>query len=179
MTKRGLHPQVEAYRRERHAAGARPVHELSVAEARAAELAEPAPVPPEPVARVLERVAPGPDGEIPVRLYLPDDMRPAPVLVFFFGGGYWWGSRLTELGRTESPRSLWVSIGLAALFLTLAFVQAVRRESEPEAGTSARQRLVEAVRPWRWSVARLASFALFNTAAAAGIAVGFSSRPLG
>jgi len=100
-------------------------------------------------------------------------------LVFFFGGGYWWGSRLTEIGRTEPPRSLWVSIGLAALFLTLAFVQAVRRESEPEAGTSARQRLVEAVRPWRWSVARLASFALFNTAAAAGIAVGFSSRPLG
>jgi len=92
MTKRGLHPQVEAYRRERHAAGARPVHELSVAEARAAELAEPAPVPPEPVARVLERVAPGPDGEIPVRLYLPDDMRPAPVLVFFFGGGWVLGS---------------------------------------------------------------------------------------
>ncbi|CAN5757065.1 alpha/beta hydrolase [soil metagenome] len=92
MAKRGLHPQVEAYRRERHAAGVRPVHELSVAEARAAELAEPAPVPPEPVARVLERVAPGPDGEIPVRLYLPDDMRPAPVLVFFFGGGWVLGS---------------------------------------------------------------------------------------
>ena len=36
MPERRLHPQVEAYRRERHAAGVRPLRELSVAEARLA-----------------------------------------------------------------------------------------------------------------------------------------------
>ncbi len=93
MAERELDPQVEAYRRERHAAGARPVHELSVAEARAAELAEPEPgASQEPVARVLEQLVPGSGADIPVRLYLPDDIRPAPVLVFFFGGGWVLGS---------------------------------------------------------------------------------------
>jgi len=89
---RPLDPQVEAYRLERHTAGARPVHELSVAEARAAELAEPPPAPPEHVARVLERVVPGPGGEIPVRVYVPAADRPLPVLVYFFGGGWVLGS---------------------------------------------------------------------------------------
>ena len=92
MAERRLDPQVEAYRRERHAAGARPVHELSAAEARAAELSEVEPAAPEPVARVLERVVPGPGGEVPVRIYVPEADRPLPVLVYFFGGGWVLGS---------------------------------------------------------------------------------------
>jgi acetyl esterase len=89
---RRLHPQVEAYRRELHAAGARPLHELSVAEARAAELAELEAAPAEPVARVLEQTVPGPGGEIPVRLYLPDAAHALPVLLYFVGGGWVLGS---------------------------------------------------------------------------------------
>ena len=89
---RRLDPQVEAYRREQHAAGARPLHELSVAEAREAEVADLEPTPLEPVARVLERVVPGSGGEIAVRLYLPDAVRPLPALVYFFGGGWVLGS---------------------------------------------------------------------------------------
>ncbi|CAN5822814.1 alpha/beta hydrolase [soil metagenome] len=89
---RRLHPQVEAYRRERHASGARPLHELSVAEARAAEQSELEPAAPEPVARVFERVVPGPGGETPVRIYVPAVDRPPPVLVYFFGGGWVLGS---------------------------------------------------------------------------------------
>ncbi len=92
MPGRPLDPQVEAYRRERHAAGARPVHELSVAEARAAELAELEPATPEPVSRVLERVVLRRGGEIPVRVYVPEADRPLPVLVYFFGGGWALGS---------------------------------------------------------------------------------------
>ena len=92
MPERRLDPQVEAYRRERHAAGALPLHELSVAQAREAELAELEPTHPQPVARVLERVLPGPGGEIPVRIYAPETDRPPPVVMYFFGGGWVLGS---------------------------------------------------------------------------------------
>ena len=92
MTGRRLDPQVEAYRRELHAAGARPLHELSVAEARQEELAELEPAHPEPVARALEHVLPGPGGEIRVRVYAPEADRPPPVLMYFFGGGWVLGS---------------------------------------------------------------------------------------
>jgi acetyl esterase len=92
MAEHRLDPQVEAYRRELHAAGARPLHELSVAEAREAELADLEPTPLEPVARVLEHVVRGPEGEIPVRLYLPDAGLALPVLVYFVGGGWVLGS---------------------------------------------------------------------------------------
>jgi acetyl esterase len=69
-----------------------PVHELSVAEARERELAVLRVTPAEPVAEVLELLLPGPVGEIPVRLYLPNGPRPLPVLVYFFGGGWVLGS---------------------------------------------------------------------------------------
>jgi hypothetical protein len=88
-----------------------------------------------------------------------------------FGGGYWWGERLTELGRTDPPRSLWVSIGLAAVFVGLAVVRSVRCRPFSE-------RHVLFV-PWRWPVLRLVSFAVMNAAAAAGIAAGFTPRALG
>lgn len=89
-----------------------------------------------------------------------------------FGGGYWWGSRLTELGRTEPPRSLWVSIALAGVFVALAGVRAVRRRRPVAYDTVA-------LAPWRWSVLRLVGFAVMNAAAAAGIAAGFTPRVLG
>lgn len=87
-----LDPQVDAYLRERRAAGVRPLHELTVTEARAAELAELDRGPPEPVSHVVDRVVPGPGGEVPVRAYLPEATRPLPVLVYFFGGGWVLGS---------------------------------------------------------------------------------------
>src|SRR5688500_15594246 len=37
---------------------------------------------------VQDREIPGPGGPIPVRIYLPPGMRPAPVLVYFHGGGW-------------------------------------------------------------------------------------------
>ena len=89
-----------------------------------------------------------------------------------FGAGYWWGTRLTELGRTDPPKSLWVSIALAGVFVALAVVRAVRRRRPVGDDTVTRV-------PWRWSVLRLAGFALLNAAAAAGIAAGFEPRALG
>ena len=91
--------------------------------------------------------------------------------------GYWWGSRLTELGRTDPPTSLWISIGLATLFLTIALVQGLRGASE---GTEPyNEGIAERMAQWRWSVARLSGDALLTAAAAAGVAAGVAPRPLG
>jgi acetyl esterase len=43
--------------------------------------------PPE-VATIEDRVIPGPEGEIPVRIYAPDAPAPRPVIAFFHGGGF-------------------------------------------------------------------------------------------
>jgi acetyl esterase len=92
MSRMWLHPQVDALRRERLAAGVRPLHQLSVAEAREAELSQLELPEPEHVAEVVDRPLAGPAGEIPIRVYLPDAARPLPALVYFFGGGWVLGS---------------------------------------------------------------------------------------
>jgi acetyl esterase len=50
------------------------------------------------VARVEDRTIPGPDGEIPVRIYGPDATGPLPVLVWYHGGGWVIGSLETHDG---------------------------------------------------------------------------------
>ena len=40
------------------------------------------------VAKVEDRVIPGPDGEIPVRIYTPEGSGPFPLLVYLHGGGF-------------------------------------------------------------------------------------------
>ncbi|HJV09600.1 MAG TPA: hypothetical protein VJ653_07955 [Acidimicrobiales bacterium] len=93
-----------------------------------------------------------------------------------FGGGYWWGARLTELGRTEPPRSLWVSIGLAVVLGSVALVK-VLRDDPPRFPPDGRlARIGETFTPWRWPAGRLAAYALVNVAVAAGIATGFDPR---
>ncbi|WP_371656310.1 MULTISPECIES: alpha/beta hydrolase [unclassified Streptomyces] len=45
--------------------------------------------PPEPVARVVDTLVPGPAGMLPVRVYQPEPRPgPRPLLVFFHGGGW-------------------------------------------------------------------------------------------
>lgn len=87
-----------------------------------------------------------------------------------FGGGYWWGAHLTELGRTQPPRSLWVSIALAVVFAGCALAGLANRERP----ATDRWRLSPA--QWRWT--RFAGFALLNASVALGMAAGFSPRPL-
>jgi len=45
---------------------------------------------PTPVAKVEDRTIPGPTGDIPVRLYRPDNapVGPLPILIFYHGGGW-------------------------------------------------------------------------------------------
>jgi len=44
--------------------------------------------PEEPVAHVENRGIPGPQGDIPIRIYTPTGQSPFPILVFFHGGGW-------------------------------------------------------------------------------------------
>jgi len=41
-----------------------------------------------PVAQVADRTIPGPDGEMPIRVYRPEGEKPFPTVVFFHGGGF-------------------------------------------------------------------------------------------
>jgi acetyl esterase/lipase len=43
---------------------------------------------PEPVASVVNRMIPGPGGQIPVRIYTPKGTGPFPVVVYYHGGGW-------------------------------------------------------------------------------------------
>lgn len=79
-------PQMQAILDQMKAAGWRPTHTLSVAEARRAfksRIATGA-----AVARTENRSIPGPAGSIPVRIHWPPGGGPFPALVFFHGGGW-------------------------------------------------------------------------------------------
>jgi len=53
---------------------------------------------PEPIHRLEDRVATGPAGPIPIRIYTPETDGPLPMLVFFHGGGWVIGSIATHDG---------------------------------------------------------------------------------
>lgn len=88
-----LHPEAQAFLREREALGIKQANRVSVAEAREqserlARLRGPG----EAVARVTDRMIPGPHGEIPVRVYEPGGPGPLPIVAFYHGGGWLGGS---------------------------------------------------------------------------------------
>ncbi|MHB1004403.1 MAG: alpha/beta hydrolase [Chloroflexota bacterium] len=83
-------PQARALLDDMLAQGAKPNHMLPVAEARANMVAR-APQnagKPISIAKIEDRVIPGPNGDIPIRVYDPQLARPAPVFVYFHGGGW-------------------------------------------------------------------------------------------
>jgi acetyl esterase len=89
-----LHPQIVAVLEAMAEAELRPIEEMTPAEAREqveatarARKAEPL-----PVARVEERMIPGPGGEIRLRLYRPDVAGAVPAIVCYHGGGHVIGS---------------------------------------------------------------------------------------
>ena len=91
-----LHPQIVQVLDAMARAELRPIEAMTPAEARAqmeatarARKAEPL-----PVARVEERMIPGPAGEIRLRLYWPNAnaAAPAPAIVYYHGGGHVIGS---------------------------------------------------------------------------------------
>lgn len=85
-------PQVAAFLERLAALNAPPIYTLSPADARKAVPQIPPPY--EPVAGVEDRHIPGPDGDVPVRIYTPTAATeqphrgPLPLMVFFHGGGW-------------------------------------------------------------------------------------------
>jgi hypothetical protein len=86
-----------------------------------------------------------------------------------FGGGLWWGAHLTARGRTQEPRTLWVSLGLAAICAVWALLRRTQKQL-PDQRTGF---LSIFAPPWRWPAYRFAGFAALNAAIAGGVLVGF------
>jgi acetyl esterase len=89
-----LHPQIVQVLDAMARAELRPIEAMTPAEARAqmeatarARQAEPL-----AVAKVEDRLIPGPGGEIRVRLYWPNAAAPVPMIVYYHGGGHVIGS---------------------------------------------------------------------------------------
>ncbi|WP_079527357.1 alpha/beta hydrolase [Solibacillus isronensis] len=70
------------------AAGAPPMSSLSPEDARLTTDFSALAGIPETVGKVENRTIPGPEGEIPVRIYTPEGEGPFPSLVFYHGGGW-------------------------------------------------------------------------------------------
>ncbi|HLJ98746.1 MAG TPA: alpha/beta hydrolase [Streptosporangiaceae bacterium] len=97
-----LDPQLQALRDQRERDGVAPLYTMTLAQARAADLAsiQAGGGAPEPVAEVRDLTIPGPGGDLPLRLYLPALGGPLPVLFYFFGAA---GCSAPSTRRTESP----------------------------------------------------------------------------
>ena len=89
-----LHPQIQRVLQIMAEANLKPIEEMTPAEARAQmeATAQSRKAEPLPVARVEERMVPGPAGGIRLRLYWPNAAAPAPVIVYYHGGGHVIGS---------------------------------------------------------------------------------------
>lgn len=82
-----LDPQVVQVMEAMAALGLPPADTVSPEEARAnAKLRKRSPGP--EVAKVEDRTIPGPDSDVPVRIYTPESSGPFPILVWFHGGGW-------------------------------------------------------------------------------------------
>ncbi|MXW30674.1 MAG: alpha/beta hydrolase, partial [Chloroflexi bacterium] len=92
-----LYPEVKASLEKQAALGLPAQHEVSPEEARAMSEGQPR-IPGPEVASVSDLAAPGPHGDVPVRVYVPvtDDTAPLPVCVWFHGGGWVVGSITTN-----------------------------------------------------------------------------------
>jgi acetyl esterase len=114
-----LHPEIQAVLDEMNAVPGPPAHEVPVAEARAAHAAETERLsgPAEPVAEVRDVAAPGPGGEVHVRLFVPDD--PVGVVAYLHGGGWMMGT-VASYGTPLSRLANAVGATVAAVEYRLA-----------------------------------------------------------
>lgn len=98
-----LDPQAVEVLRRLAAAGAPPIHQQSVAQARlGAYRLQEFFGPPEPIGAVEHRFVPGPTADLPIRIYVPNDeaaSRGRPALIYFHGSGF----VISNVGIFDSP----------------------------------------------------------------------------
>lgn len=82
-----LDPQIKLVMEATAALGLPPANTVSPEEARANAKKRPRGPGPE-VAKVENRTIPGPDGDVPVRIYTPEGDGPFPILAWYHGGGW-------------------------------------------------------------------------------------------
>src|SRR5688572_18730753 len=93
-----LDPKVKTYLEQLAKANVPPVELLSPEQAREQMVAASSFLgKPQPVRSMDDRTLAGPGGELPVRVYRPDDER-GPAIVYFHGGGWVVGSIATHDG---------------------------------------------------------------------------------
>jgi acetyl esterase len=99
-----LDPQLQTMRDQRERDDVAPLYTMTLADARAADLAsiQAGGGEPEPVREVVDLVISGPAGDLPLRVYRPSGERPLPALLYFFGGGWVLGAIDTADGVSRS-----------------------------------------------------------------------------
>ena len=99
-----LDPQLQAMRDQRERDNIPPLYTMSLAAARAADLASirAGGGEAEPVHQVVDLTIPGPGGDLALRVYRPASQRPLPALLYFFGGGWVLGTIDTADGVSRT-----------------------------------------------------------------------------
>jgi acetyl esterase len=125
---------------------------------------------PAAVARVEDRVAPGPAGPVPLRIYVPQGRGPFPVALYLHGGGF-------VLGSLDSYDSLCRGLCNGAGCLVVAAGYRLAPEHRFPAG------LEDACAAWAWTAAHAerlggdpARLALAGDSAGATLAAGVALR---
>ena len=89
-----LHPQVQTFMTGVESMGLPPFETLGLEEGRQyiETVGRSFMIPAEEVASVVDTVVPGPDADIPVRIFMPEGEGLRPGILYFHGGGFSTGS---------------------------------------------------------------------------------------
>jgi acetyl esterase len=110
-----LDPQAQQVLEQIAALGLPPNHRVSPSQARINMKSRPRAAGPA-VAKVEDRLIPGPGVDIPVRIYTPEGSGPFPVLVWFHGGGWVVGDL-----ETADPTARHLTVGADCVVLSVDY----------------------------------------------------------
>ena len=83
----------------------------------------------EPVGKIIDKMIPVPEGEIPIRIYLPTGSEPHPIVMYFHGGGFLFGDVIVV---DKVARSLCNTSGAAVISVGYRLAPEHRFSTAPE-----------------------------------------------